>query len=114
METSLSLLGSEELEAVLLVQVPTPELAVVLGVGVVPVDGRRAVADELRGGADEHVVARAQERRHRHPRPVGVHHRAVPHALVPAVTQRLRAQDSIQLPLETLEFLLVYFTLRYY
>ena len=91
METSLSLLGSEELEAVLLVQVPTPELAVVLGVGVVPVDGRRAVAGELRGGADEHVVARAQERRHRHPRPVGVDHRAVPHALVPAVAQRLRA-----------------------
>jgi hypothetical protein len=81
---------------VLLVQVPAPELGVVLGVGVVPVDGGRAVGEEPGGGADARVVAGAEERRHRHPRPVGVDDGAVPHAPVPAVAQRLCRCSAVE------------------
>jgi len=89
-----SLLGSEQLQAVLLVQVPAPELLVVLVVRVVPVHGRGVLRDELLRGAEHDVVARAQERRHRHPLPVRVHHRPVPHTPVLPVAQRLHHQNS--------------------
>ena len=79
----------------LLVKVPAPELLVVLVVGVVPVHRRRVVGDELLGRAELHAVARAQERRHRHPLPVGVHHRPVPHAPVLPVAQRLTEPAAI-------------------
>lgn len=48
----------------LLVQVPAPELLVVLVVSVAPVDGGAAVGDELLGRADERAVAGAEEGRH--------------------------------------------------
>lgn len=73
----------------LLVEVPAPELVVVLVVGVAPVHGLVPVADELRRGADHGAVARAQERCHRHALLRRVHHGPVPHALVRAVAQRL-------------------------
>ena len=68
-----------------LVEVSAPELLVVLVVGVVPVDGRGAIGDELLSWADEHVVAGAQERRDGHPRFVRVDDSTVPHALVSSV-----------------------------
>ena len=83
-------LGSEELQAVLLVQVPAPELLVVLVVGVVSVDRRRLLADELLRGAELDAVAGAEEGGDGHPWLVRVHHGAVPHALISPVAQRLK------------------------
>jgi hypothetical protein len=80
---------------VFLVQVPAPKLAVVLRVCVVPVDGRRVLADELCGGAEDDVVAGAQERRHGHPRSVGVDDGAVPNALISSIAQCLQARRGV-------------------
>jgi hypothetical protein len=87
--------SSEELEAVLLVQVPAPELLVILVVGVVPVHGGCHFGDELPGRTELDAVARAQERRHGQALPVGVHHRAVPHAAVLPVAKRLQLVPDV-------------------
>jgi hypothetical protein len=83
--------SSEELEPVLLVQVPAPELLVILVVGVVPVHGGCLFDDKLLGRTELDAVARAQERRHGQALPVGVHHRPVPHAAVLPVADGQRA-----------------------
>ncbi|RWW14531.1 hypothetical protein GW17_00021691 [Ensete ventricosum] len=85
----------EELQAMVVVQVPAPELLVVLLVGVRPVHGPIPVADELLRGVDHHAVAGAEERRHRYPLPVRVYHRSMPHAPVPSVTQCLHQRRYV-------------------
>ena len=60
-------LGSEELQAVFLIQVPAPELFVVLVVCVALVNGRSAIACELRCRADDCTIARAKEGGDGHP-----------------------------------------------
>ena len=87
----------------LLVQVPAPELLVVLVVGVVSVDRRRLLADELLRGAELDAVAGAEEGGDGHPRPVRVHHGAVPHALISPVAQRLKRSSGNQFQLAPLQ-----------
>ena len=73
----------------LLVQVPAPELVVVLVVGVAPVHGRVPVADEPRRRADHRVVARGATTM----RSLAAFTtaRAAPHDLIRAVALRLHA-----------------------
>ena len=54
-------LASENLQAVLVIQVSAPKLLVVLLVGVAPVHGRRCLADELLRRANDGAVTGTEE-----------------------------------------------------
>lgn len=96
--SQLFVLGLEKFQTMLLVQVPTPELLVVLCIRISPVNGTRSVfASKSFWRADQRIIKRAKERSHREPRLISIHYGPVPHALVNPIAQCLQLLESLQI-----------------
>lgn len=80
----------EKLETVLLIQIPAPELLVVLRVCVIPVQGAYPLFPESLRRANDRIIVWAKERGDRYPRLLDIDDRPVPHALISTVAQCLQ------------------------